>query len=142
MKESRSLEVGIRTSSILLCSPGQVRVVTWAVFFRRFAARRVLVQGYSLPFLKVRTGRGIDAIFTGALHSRNSFASFVHQNQFSENRYWVRLLAKVNPGAAPFPVSGLWTACTRLKIHVLTNAYFSLTEKIEGVQQDRSLTAS
>jgi hypothetical protein len=32
--------------------------------------------------------------------------------------------------------------CTRLKTRVLTKAYFSLTGKIEGVQQDRSLTAS
>jgi hypothetical protein len=29
-----------------------------------------------------------------------------------------------------------------LKTRVLTNAYFSLTPKAEGVQQDRSLTAS
>jgi hypothetical protein len=29
-----------------------------------------------------------------------------------------------------------------LKTRVVTNAYFRLTEKIEGVQQDRSLTAS
>jgi hypothetical protein len=43
---------------------------------------------------------------------------------------------------ALFSVTALWTACTPLKIRVLTNAYFSLTEKIKGVQQDRSLTAS
>jgi hypothetical protein len=51
-------------------------------------------------------------------------------------------LREMGFGIAPNPVTALWTACTRLKTHVLTNAYFSLTEKIEGVQQDRSLTAS
>jgi hypothetical protein len=49
---------------------------------------------------------------------------------------------KLFSGTALFPVMRLWTACTPLKTRVLTNAYFSLTEKIEGVQQDRSLTAS
>jgi hypothetical protein len=41
---------------------------------------------------------------------------------------------KVRGVAAPIPVTGLWTACTRLKRHVLTKAYFSLTLKIEGVK--------
>jgi hypothetical protein len=44
--------------------------------------------------------------------------------------------------AAPNPVIRLWTGCTRLKMHGVTERDFSLTEFIEGVQQDRSLTAS
>jgi hypothetical protein len=43
---------------------------------------------------------------------------------------------------APNPVICLWTGCTRLKMHGVTERDFLLTEFIEGVQQDRSLTAS
>src|ERR1700686_1923460 len=53
-----------------------------------------------------------------------------------------RDLREANCGSAPIPVTCLWMACTRLKRHVLTSAYFPLTGKTEGVQQDRSLTAS
>jgi len=35
---------------------------------------------------------------------------------------------------ALIPGIALWTGCTPLKMHVLTNAYFSLTEEIEGVK--------
>jgi hypothetical protein len=60
----------------------------------------------------------------------------------AELRVWRGFGEKLEKGIAPKPVTGLWTGCTRLKIHVLTNAYFSLTEKIEGVEQHCSLTAS
>jgi|ERR1035437_1609439 hypothetical protein len=53
-----------------------------------------------------------------------------------------RDLRKTTSGAAPNPVMRLWTGCTRLKTHLLTERGFSLTEKVEGVQQDCSLTAS
>jgi hypothetical protein len=49
---------------------------------------------------------------------------------------------KLFSGTALFPVTRLWMTRTPLKISVLTKAHFSLTEKIKGVQQDRSLTAS
>jgi hypothetical protein len=58
---------------------------------------------------------------------------------------------KLNPGAgfarareraAQNPVIRLWTGCTRLKIQRLTDADFSLTQDLEGVKQDRSLTPS
>jgi hypothetical protein len=87
-------------------------------------------------------GRGIGAFFTGVLHSRDPFGKLVSGNEFSGKPPLVRLLANVNSEAAPFSVTSLWTACTCLKTGVLTKAYFSLTQKIEGVQQDRSLTAS
>jgi len=54
----------------------------------------------------------------------------------------MRPLLEMSSGTALFSVTALWTACTLLEIRVLTNAYFSLTGKIKGVQQDRSLTAS
>ncbi|HKU25922.1 MAG TPA: hypothetical protein VJQ54_10655 [Candidatus Sulfotelmatobacter sp.] len=44
------------------------------------------------------------------------------------------LLLEIEHTTAPFPVVGLWTACTRLKRHIVTGASFSLTEKIEGVK--------
>ncbi len=53
-----------------------------------------------------------------------------------------RGLRETRCGAALNPVMGLWTGCTRLKMHIVTKSDFSLTEIIEGVQQDRSLTAS
>jgi hypothetical protein len=43
---------------------------------------------------------------------------------------------------APNLVIGLWTGCTRLKKQIVAAPNFSLTPKLEGVQQDRSLTAS
>jgi hypothetical protein len=54
----------------------------------------------------------------------------------------VRGLPETVSGSAPNPVMRLWTGCTRLETHVVTGRDFSLTEKTEGVQQDRSLTAS
>jgi hypothetical protein len=46
------------------------------------------------------------------------------------------------PAVAQFPVMGLWTTCTRLKIHLLTERDFRLTFFPEGVELNRSLTAS
>jgi hypothetical protein len=92
--------------------------------------------------VKVRTGCGICSIFTEALHSHDCFERFNYEKEFSGKPRRARLLAKIDFISAPFPVRGLWMACTALKRRVLTKAYFSLTEKIEGVQQDRSLTAS
>jgi hypothetical protein len=86
--------------------------------------------------------RGICAIFTVAVQSCALFLAFLPANKSCEKPRRARLLAKIDFMAAPFPVRGLWMACTALKRRVLTKAYFSLTEKIEGVQQDRSLTAS
>jgi hypothetical protein len=43
---------------------------------------------------------------------------------------------------APNPVMRLWNSCTRLKKQIVATGVFSLTGKIEGVQQDRSLTTS
>jgi hypothetical protein len=54
----------------------------------------------------------------------------------------MRDLRKTNSAPAPNPVICLWMGCTRLKMHGVTERDFSLTEFIEGVQQDRSLTAS
>jgi hypothetical protein len=82
------------------------------------------------------------AIFTGALHNHESFLTLVLANECGEKPRQLRLLAKVDFPPAPFPVRRLWTGCTRLKTRVLTKPYFSLTEKMEGVQQDRSLTTS
>jgi hypothetical protein len=65
-----------------------------------------------------------------------------HINTAGENPRLKRGLQGLLCRFAPNPVTGLWTACTRLKRQVLTNAHFSLTGKIEGVEQDRSLTAS
>ena len=89
------------------------------------------------------------------LAPRRSCAIFTVPSDIQFRTLWARTYFKIRqtPQSTPFPrdllrhlapnpVTGLWTACTRLKIHVLTNAYFSLTGEIEGVQQDRSLTAS
>jgi hypothetical protein len=37
---------------------------------------------------------------------------------------------------APNSVTPLWTGCTRLKTHVVTNRYFMLTIKIESVETE------
>src|SRR5579872_1834862 len=58
------------------------------------------------------------------------------------NPRWMRRFAESWPEVAPNPVTGLWTGCTRLKKQIVAGACFRLTENLEGVQQDRSLTAS
>jgi hypothetical protein len=60
----------------------------------------------------------------------------------AKRRIWRAFAPELLLEPAPNPVTVLWTACTRMKTRVLTIAYFPLTEKIEGVQQDRSLIAS
>jgi hypothetical protein len=79
-------------------------------------------------------------------HSRATTFSVIYDIPLIQQRLrkprGVRVPAKMVQPVAPNPVTGLCTTCTQLKMHVLTNAYFLLTEKIEGVQQDRSLTAS
>jgi hypothetical protein len=149
MKRSRSLEVGIDQPHRFFRPSGAgqsydtwgPRLTPGAAFFRRFASIPP-VRDYSFRLVRCRTGCGICAIFTGALHNRAPFERFSCRNEFSENPRRAWLLERAALGAAPFPVRGLWMACTWLKRRVLTNAYFSLTHKIEGVQQDRSLTAS
>ena len=91
---------------------------------------------------KWRAGRRKCWIFTRPKQKPGEVGqrSIVHEK--GETRRLARGLRGAVRRIAPNPVRGLWTACTRLKIRVLTSAYFSLTEKIEGVQQDRSLTAS
>jgi hypothetical protein len=59
-----------------------------------------------------------------------------------ENTRLGRTLQRINGRPAPNPVVGLWTGCTRLKTYVVMKRDFSLTGFVEGVQQDRSLTAS
>jgi len=56
--------------------------------------------------------------------------------------YLAKELAKLPARFAPNPVMMMWTGCTRLKIRVLTTRDFRLTFFLEGVEQDRSLTAS
>jgi hypothetical protein len=58
------------------------------------------------------------------------------------SRDWRGFCAKSWAPAAPIPGRYLWNSCSRLKKQIVTIGDFSLTEKIEGVQQDRSLTAS
>jgi hypothetical protein len=43
-------------------------------------------------------------------------------------------LQEIAEDAAPNPVSGLWTACTRLKTQAVASPSFSLTLYLEGVQ--------
>jgi hypothetical protein len=62
--------------------------------------------------------------------------------QTTGNPHPVRLSQESDQPIAPNSVTRLWTGCTRLKIHVLTRQYFSLTENSEGVEQHCSLTAS
>ncbi|MGB2602000.1 MAG: hypothetical protein WBC78_00285, partial [Candidatus Sulfotelmatobacter sp.] len=88
-----------------------------------------------------RWAREVRDIHKPEIISRGGFTSILI-NTGSETPRPTRNARKVCYGVAPKLVMGLWTACTRLKIRVLTSAYFSLTEKIEGVQQDCSLTAS
>jgi hypothetical protein len=66
----------------------------------------------------------------------------IHINIIGKTRVWRGVLRKINSRSAPNPVTGLWTGCTRLKKQTVTGACFRLTKIIEGVQQDRSLTAS
>jgi hypothetical protein len=47
-----------------------------------------------------------------------------------------RLLRDLVSASAPIPVIRLWTGCTRLKTHVVTNCYFLLTIKIESVETE------
>jgi hypothetical protein len=79
-------------------------------------------------------------------HKRETTVQFrtrsIHINERREKPQLARVSRKVHSVAAPFSGTGLWTGCTRLKKQIVTTASFRLTEKIEGVQQDRSLTAS
>src|SRR5256885_8535761 len=149
MRASRSREGGLNQPhrffrpygtgpSMTLRDP---RSTPWAAFFRRSRLLLPLfVAIYSLS--PIRHGLRHWRDFHRSAASGNASAPFIYGNEFCGNPHLARALAKVDFGAAPFPVMGLWTARTRLKTRVLTNAYFSLTQKLEGVQQDRSLTAS
>jgi len=91
---------------------------------------------------KLLASRGNCSIYTtqGGWESAGMTLTVVNESRKTPHR--IRLSRKSIEALAPNPGRRLWTACTRLKMHVLTNVHFSLTEKIEGVQQDRSLTAS
>src|SRR5271166_2083042 len=86
--------------------------------------------------------RGKCVIFTQALTNAPELLTSICIHAESETPHPEPGLEEMVWGIAPNPVMGLWTGCTRLKIRVLTSAYFPLTEKTEGVQQDCSLTAS
>jgi hypothetical protein len=73
--------------------------------------------------------------------ARRLFTSTCINAEYEKPRL-VRGLPETVSRSAPNPVMGLWTGCTRLKTRVVTERDFSLTERIEGVQEDRSLTAS
>jgi hypothetical protein len=92
--------------------------------------------------LKSLASRGKCTIFTVQQQSTTRIVTFGRSQEFYETRPPRGFCAKTILRFAQFPVRGLCTACTRLKTRVVTNAYFRLTKKIEGVQQDRSLTAS
>src|SRR5580704_3670797 len=91
---------------------------------------------------KLLAGRGKCAIFTVQKQSLASMPTVPSPDECWGKPRLTRLSRKMRCSTAPNPVRGLWTTCTRLKRQVLTNAHFSLTENVEGVQQDRSLTAS
>jgi hypothetical protein len=95
-----------------------------------------------LPILESLARRGKSAIFTVEQQSTTQIETFRPSQEFAKTRVPRGFRAKTILWVAQFPVRGLCTACTRLKTRVVTNAYFRLTKKIEGVQQDRSLTAS
>src|SRR5580704_10930301 len=90
------------------------------------------------PFLRSLTRRGKCPIFTTEKPNPPRLHIDPHQYDWRNPRL-KRGLRERLCRLAPNPVTGLCTACTRLKIQVLTNTYFSLTENVEGVQQDRSL---
>ena len=46
-----------------------------------------------------------------------------------------RVWGRVRAGGAPFPVRGLWTACTRLKRQGVRGGDFWLTARLEGVKR-------
>jgi len=149
MKRSRSLEVGIDQPHRFFRPSGAgqsydtwgPRLTPWAAFFRRFASI-LPVRDYSFRLVRFRTGCGVCAIFTGALHNRAPFERFSCRNEFSENQRWVRLLAKIDFAGCTIFGHRLVDGMHCIEKSVLTKAYFLLTHKIEGVQQDRSLTAS
>jgi len=97
---------------------------------------------YPNTILKPPAGRGKCAIFTVRKESLASMPALSSPHESCGNPRLTRLPRKTYSAAALFPVIGLWTGCTRLKMQIVTECKFSLTEKIEGVQQDRSLTAS
>jgi hypothetical protein len=91
---------------------------------------------------KPQAGRGKSAIFTNPKHNRDLRFTSTRVDTKGENPRLARGLAKVLRHTAQNSVMRLWTARTRLKTHIVTTHHFSLTAKIEGVQQDRSLTPS
>jgi hypothetical protein len=62
--------------------------------------------------------------------------------QWAKRPVWAQVSEKCVCQNAPNPVIGLWTGCTRLKKQIVAALSFLLTPKLEGVQQNRSLTAS
>jgi hypothetical protein len=106
----------------------------------RKAARKRCIQRASDSRIPCPTREALD--FHSRVTKQTTHSTFGRTREFCETRLPRGFRAKTISPAAPFLVRGLCTACTRLKTRVVTNAYFRLTEKIEGVQQDRSLTAS
>jgi hypothetical protein len=97
---------------------------------------------FPIELLELLARRGECWIFTGLQRGFARMCILIWDNESGEKPRPARGLQKIHFSSAPFPVMRLWTGCTRLKIRVLTTCDFSLTENIEGVQQDRSLTAS
>jgi hypothetical protein len=91
---------------------------------------------------KPQAGRGKSAIFTNPKHNRDLRFTSIRVDTRGENLRLARVLRELFEPTAQNPVIPLWTACTRLKTHAVKTRDFSLTQKIEGVQQDRSLTPS
>jgi hypothetical protein len=91
---------------------------------------------------KPQAGCGKSSIFTNLKHNRDFRFTSTRADPKREKPRLARILRKVLELTAQDSVMRLWTACTRLKTHRVTTRDFSLTEKIERVQQDRSLTPS
>ncbi len=91
---------------------------------------------------KPQVGRSKSAIFTNPKHNRGLRFTSTRVDTKREKPRLARVLRKVLDVTAQNLVMRLWTARTRLKTHTVTTRDFPLTPKIEGVQQDRSLTPS
>jgi hypothetical protein len=86
--------------------------------------------------------QGVHQIFTAVERLQESAIPASLRPGIAKTRAPPAFPAKLLLPTAQKPVTRLWTACTRLKINQIRRALFSLTPKLESVQQDRSLTVS
>jgi hypothetical protein len=86
--------------------------------------------------------RVICPIFTDLIRQLQVASTSILVITFAEIPRWMRRLLKTRGGICTKSGHGLVDGVHSIEKSIVRSAHFSLTEKIERVQQDRSLTAS